>query len=98
MKKILDSVHGHILVDDCYITAIIDTPEFQRWRRVEQTSIRSVYPSDRHDRFIQSLGVFYGTVEIEIGRRERRVGIDYLVPIFGVEHRCVEDAFKVIPE
>lgn len=59
MKKILDSVHGHILVDDCYITAIIDTPEFQRLRRVEQTSIRSVYPSARHDRFIHSLGVFY---------------------------------------
>ena len=59
MKKILDSVHGHILVDDIYITAIIDTPEFQRLRRVEQTSIRSVYPSARHDRFIHSLGVFY---------------------------------------
>lgn len=59
MKKILDSVHGHILVDDCYISAIIDTPEFQRLRRVEQTSIRSVYPSARHDRFIHSLGVFY---------------------------------------
>lgn len=59
MKKILDSVHGHILVDDFYITAIIDTPEFQRLRRVEQTSIRSVYPSARHDRFIHSLGVFY---------------------------------------
>lgn len=59
MKKILDSVHGHILVEDCYITAIIDTPEFQRLRRVEQTSIRSVYPSARHDRFIHSLGVFY---------------------------------------
>lgn len=59
MKKILDSVHGHILVDDCYITAIVDTQEFQRLRRVEQTSIRSVYPSARHDRFIHSLGVFY---------------------------------------
>lgn len=59
MKKILDSVHGHILVDDCYITNIIDTQEFQRLRRVEQTSIRSVYPSARHDRFIHSLGVFY---------------------------------------
>ena len=59
MKKILDSVHGYILVDDYYITAIIDTQEFQRLRRVEQTSIRSVYPSARHDRFIHSLGVFY---------------------------------------
>lgn len=59
MKKLLDSVHGHILVDDCYITTIVDTQEFQRLRRVEQTSIRSVYPSARHDRFIHSLGVFY---------------------------------------
>ena len=59
MKRILDSVHGYIMVDEDYINNIIDTRLFQRLRRVEQTSIRAVYPSARHDRFIHSLGVFH---------------------------------------
>ena len=57
MKHILDSVHGNIQVEDKFFQ-IIDTPEFQRLRRIEQTSIRSVFPSARHDRFIHSLGVY----------------------------------------
>ena len=59
MKRILDTVHGYIMVPDEYIHHIIDTIYFQRLRRIEQTSIRSVYPSARHDRFIHSLGVFH---------------------------------------
>lgn len=59
MKRILDTVHGYIMVDEKFICHIIDTPLFQRLRRVEQTSIRAVYPSARHDRFIHSLGVFH---------------------------------------
>lgn len=59
MKRILDTVHGYIMVDEMFINHIVDTPLFQRLRRVEQTSIRSVYPSARHDRFIHSLGVFH---------------------------------------
>lgn len=38
---------------------IVDTPHFQRLRRIEQTSTRAVFPSARHDRFIHSLGVYY---------------------------------------
>lgn len=59
MKRILDTVHGYIMVDEKFIEHIVDTPLFQRLRRVEQTSIRAVYPSARHDRFIHSLGVFH---------------------------------------
>lgn len=59
MKNILDTVHGHILLKEEYLKLIIDTPEFQRLRRIEQSPIRSVYPSARHDRFIHSLGVFH---------------------------------------
>lgn len=59
MKRILDTVHGYIMVGVEFITHIIDTPLFQRLRRIEQTSIRSVYPSARHDRFIHSLGVYH---------------------------------------
>lgn len=59
MKRILDTVHGYIMVDEMFVDHIIDTPLFQRLRRIEQTSIRAVYPSARHDRFIHSLGVFH---------------------------------------
>lgn len=59
MKNIRDSVHGNIIVDTKFIKTILDTPAFQRLRRVEQTAIRSIYPSARHDRFIHSLGVYH---------------------------------------
>lgn len=59
MKRILDSVHGYIQIDDDYCNNIIDTEYFQRLRRIEQTSTRSIFPSARHDRFIHSLGVFH---------------------------------------
>lgn len=58
-KRILDSVHGYINIPNDYIINIIDTDYFQRLRRVEQTSGRSLFPSARHDRFIHSLGVFH---------------------------------------
>lgn len=58
-KVIRDAVHGNIIVSKQYVETILDTDYFQRLRRVEQTSIRSVYPSARHDRFIHSLGVYY---------------------------------------
>lgn len=58
-KVIRDAVHGNIIVSKQYVETILDTDYFQRLRRVEQTSIRSVFPSARHDRFIHSLGVYY---------------------------------------
>jgi HD superfamily phosphohydrolase len=58
-KLFRDSVHGYIPIPDSYCYHFIDTPEFQRLRRIEQTSIRVLFPSARHDRFIHSIGVFY---------------------------------------
>lgn len=58
-KTILDSVHGRIKIPENWCRDIIDTPEFQRLRRIEQNSCRTVFPSARHDRFIHSLGVFH---------------------------------------
>lgn len=66
MKEFLDSVHGHIKVPVEWCEKIMDSPEFQRLRRIEQNSCRSVYPSARHDRFIHSLGVYHiGTLIAE---------------------------------
>jgi hypothetical protein len=59
VKVIKDSVHGYIEVEEIFIVNFIDTPLFQRLRRVEQTSMRVLYPSARHDRFIHSIGTFY---------------------------------------
>lgn len=54
-----DTVHGNIRIPELYCDLIIDTLLFQRLRRVEQSSVRSLYPCARHDRFIHSIGVFY---------------------------------------
>lgn len=58
-KKFLDSVHGFITVPDEYCKRFIDTENFQRLRRIEQMSARSLFPSAHHDRFIHSIGVFH---------------------------------------
>lgn len=58
-KIIKDAVHGYISIPLDYFKAFIDTPHFQRLRRIEQTSMRSLYPSARHDRFIHSIGTYH---------------------------------------
>jgi len=58
VKIIKDSVHGYIEVEEHYMRLFVDTPYFQRLRRIEQTSMRVLYPSARHDRFIHSIGTF----------------------------------------
>ena len=58
-KRILDSVHGYIKMREALFRNVVDTPNFQRLRHIEQTSARSIFPSARHDRFIHSLGVFH---------------------------------------
>lgn len=62
------------MVDEKFIRYIIDTRLFQRLRRIEQTSIRAVYPSARHDRFIHSLGVFHiGSMIVDHLKKEEKI-------------------------
>ncbi len=58
-KIFLDTVHGYISVPDKYCENFVDTANFQRLRRIEQLSSRSLYPCARHDRFVHSIGVFH---------------------------------------
>lgn len=59
-KKIIrDSIHGYIEIPEIMLKEIIDTPVFQRLRQIEQTSMRALYPSAHHDRFVHSLGVYH---------------------------------------
>jgi HD superfamily phosphohydrolase len=58
-KIIRDAVHGYIHIESDYFKKIIDTPNFQRLKRLEQTNVRPLYPCAHHDRFIHSLGVYH---------------------------------------
>jgi uncharacterized protein len=55
-----DPVHGNISVTDSTVFALIQSPEFQRLRRIRQlgTSFMS-YPGAEHTRFAHSLGVYH---------------------------------------
>lgn len=58
MMQIPDPIHGYIELDGMFAD-IVNTPEFQRLRSVEQGSFRPVYPGARHDRFAHSLGTYH---------------------------------------
>ena len=58
MMQIHDPIHGYINLDGLY-AHIVNTPEFQRLRSIEQVSFRPVYPGARHDRFLHSLGTYH---------------------------------------
>jgi len=65
MKRIRDPVHGLItfdLNDEVHRAAwrLIDTPEFQRLRRVRQLGVSEfTFPGATHTRFSHSIGVFH---------------------------------------
>ena len=56
---IQDALHGYIKLDD-EEESIVDRPEIQRLRRIQQLGLSSlVYPSATHTRFQHSLGVMH---------------------------------------
>jgi len=58
-KIFRDPIHNYISIPDDLCSYFIDTLIFQRLRNIEQTSMRTLFPSARHDRFSHSLGVFH---------------------------------------
>ncbi len=72
MKVIRDSIHGDIRLMEHEIK-IVDTPEFQRLRRIKQLGMTYlVYPSANHTRFEHSLGVMHiaGRIAKKLGLEE----------------------------
>ncbi|MCL2527621.1 MAG: HD domain-containing protein [Defluviitaleaceae bacterium] len=59
MKQFKDNIHGYVYIPKLFVKHIIDTPEFQRLRNIEQTGMKVLYQAARHDRFSHSLGVFH---------------------------------------
>jgi len=61
MKQLADPIYGFIRIPSTELK-IIDTPEFQRLRRVSQLGLSSkVYPGATHSRFSHSIGVYHIT-------------------------------------
>lgn len=58
-KVFKDPVYGYIEVDTELIKTVIDTPTFQRLRRIIQTSYTPLYATATHNRFTHSLGVYF---------------------------------------
>jgi len=75
-KQIVDSIYGIITIPTCLFRAIIDTVWFQRLRRIEQMSIRALFPCARHDRFTHSLGVYHIGCRIVEAIKYHANGID----------------------
>lgn len=75
-KVIRDSIHGDVFLSDLEFE-IIDTPEFQRLRRIKQLGMTHlVYPSANHTRFEHSIGALHlagriaERLDLDVGERE----------------------------
>ncbi|WP_051341635.1 HD domain-containing protein [Azospirillum halopraeferens] len=87
-KRLRDPVHGLIVFDetdpiDALAWRLIDTPEFQRLRRIRQLGVSEfTFPGAVHTRFAHSIGVFH-TARTLVGvvRREmKRLGKEFESP------------------
>lgn len=77
-KRLRDPVHGLIVFDenpiDTLAWTLIDTPEFQRLRRIRQLGVSEfTFPGAVHTRFAHSIGVFHtARTLVEIVDREMK--------------------------
>ena len=70
-KRLKDPIYGYIDIPMEFMTNVIDTSNFQRLRRIIQTSYAPLYSSAIHNRFVHSIGVFYlGRIASEQLQRE----------------------------
>lgn len=88
-KKILkDPLYNYISIDSDIVENIIDTKYFQRLRRIEQTSMRCLYPSARHDRFIHSIGTYYlAKVAVKSLEKNYKNGVGFKIDDEALRHQ-----------
>jgi len=91
---IKDAIHGYIKIYD-HEKKIIDTPIFQRLRRIKQnTAVHYAYPCATHTRFSHSLGVMHvaGTFTQHLLEQIPNVSLNkkkkyyYLMRLWGLTH------------
>lgn len=110
-KRIRDPIHGLITFDfdnevDKVVWRLIDTPEFQRLRRIKQLGVSEfTFPGATHTRFAHSIGVFHVARRLmmiaELGisageRREHRARAAQIAALLhDVGHGPFSHAFEV---
>ncbi len=88
-KLFRDPVHRLIRIQpgDDFILDLIDTPVFQRLRRIRQLGVSwMTYPGAEHSRFSHSLGVFNFAQRILGALKERYTGVDDPLVEYLAEH------------
>jgi hypothetical protein len=74
-RVIRDEIHRDIFVPAMHAT-IIDTPEFQRLRNIQQLSTcEYVFPAATHNRFAHSLGAYHLAGELSTHLNEIQPGL-----------------------
>ncbi|HWL54802.1 MAG TPA: HD domain-containing protein [Chthoniobacteraceae bacterium] len=94
-KVFRDAIHGLISIDDDrdLLLDLINTPEFQRLRRVRQLGVSSLtYPNAEHTRFAHSLGVLHVAARILNTLRRRYSGDSTIVSRLDGKRRQVKVA------
>ncbi len=81
IKIFRDPIYGYISIPNYLCDNFIDTAIFQRLRRIEQTSMRGLYPTAHHDRFAHSIGVYYlGNLAFQHIRRNSKDNYSEISP------------------
>jgi HD superfamily phosphohydrolase len=91
-KVFRDPVHGLIRIEagDEYALDLINTPEFQRLRRIRQLGVSSfTYPGAEHTRFAHSLGVFNFAQQIVSSLQRRYSDEKALLEVLTAQRRNV---------
>ncbi|MFG0291772.1 MAG: HD domain-containing protein [Phycisphaerales bacterium JB050] len=94
-KVFRDPVHGLIRIEpsDAFILELIDTPEFQRLRRIRQLGVSFVtYHGAEHSRFAHSLGVFNFSQRIINALRTRYQNSASVLECLDDHHREIKAA------
>jgi uncharacterized protein len=97
-KVFRDPVHRLIRIEqqDQFVLDLVNTPEFQRLRRVRQLGVSSLtYHGAEHSRFVHSLGVFNFAQRI-MTALQRRYGTDSAVSKLLQDHARITKAAALL--